>query len=132
MRIGIIGHSERPTDELELVKLIKAGIALAKGDRSWDDITIVSKLVSEGIPLLAYKIAKAQRVKTMGIASPSAVSDDWMLCDRFLITDDESNAFLLAIDSLICIGGGPMCLEEVRRAKLERIPVFEIELPKLN
>ena len=130
MRIGIIGHSEQLFDEFELEKLIKAGIALAKGDRSWDDITIVSKLVSQGIPLLAYKIAKASHIKTMGVSSPSSISDDWVLCDRHLVTHDESSAFLFAIDALICIGGGPICREEVRLAKADGIPVFEVDLPK--
>jgi hypothetical protein len=131
MRIGIIGHSGQLFDEFELEKLIKAGIALAKGNRSWDDITIVSKRISQEIPLLVYKIAKAKQIKTMGVASPLSISDDWALCDRLLITHDESSAFLFAIDALICIGGGPICREEVRLAKADFIPVFEVDLPQL-
>ena len=125
-RIGVVGFSRSQFDHeaarLALERSLDPMIALA-ADRV---VELVSGLTNQGVPRLAYELAVARGIRTVGISARQAlrvrsgvfaVDETILVGQRF---GDESAAFIAYIDALIRIGGGPQSRHEAElfRTKL--------------
>lgn len=118
-RVGVVGFSRSQFDHeaarLALERSLDPMIALAAGRV----IEIVSGLTNQGVPKLAYELAVARRIRTVGISARQALrvrSGVFAVDQQILVGQrfgDESAAFIAYIDALIRIGGGPQSRHEV-------------------
>lgn len=101
--------------------LARAGVAPGEAE-------LVSGLTNQGVPRLAYELAAALGMRTVGVSARQAlrvraglfpVDERVIVGERF---GDESAVFLARIDVLIRIGGGPQSRREAEafRAQLEQ------------
>jgi hypothetical protein len=130
IRIGVVGFSRSQFDHDEARAALRACLdeVLARAGISPCDAELVSGLTNQGVPRLAYELAAALGMRTVGVSARQALRvragvypvDERVIAGaRF---GDESAAFLARIDVLIRIGGGPQSRREAAafRARLER------------
>lgn len=117
-RIGVVGFSRSQFDHdaarVCLASSLDHMIALTAGR----PLEIVSGLTNQGVPKLAYELAVARGIRTVGISARQALrvrSGVFAVDERILVGQrfgDESAAFIAYIDALIRIGGGPQSRHE--------------------
>lgn len=130
LRIGVVGFSRSQFDHDEARAKLRECVeaALARAGVAPGDAELVSGLTNQGVPRLAYELAAALGMRTVGVSARQAlrvragvfpVDEQVIVGERF---GDESAAFLARIDVLIRIGGGPQSRREAEafRAELER------------
>jgi len=136
LNIGVIGYSSKDFDEKSAKALLSLAIDIAIEShlKKKDEVMIVSGLSDVGIPSLAYDIAKKNKWKTMGVACKLVMDYDLFPVDEKKIVGeewgDESQTLIDNIDVLIRVGGGWQSAKEVEMARIEKIPVYEYDLPK--
>lgn len=135
LRVGIVGYSAQSFDR-DYARAILINQLRSLKIKEGRNIEVVSGLTWLGIPGLAYEVATALDLRTVGIACKKARNYECFPCDEvFLIGEDwgqESDMFLSSIDMLIRIGGGKQSHAECARAKAKGIPVVEFELATLT
>jgi hypothetical protein len=129
LRIGVVGFSQRHFDQEAARDHLRRRITplVADAARDGSAIEIVSGLTNQGVPALAYELARELGVTTVGISAKQALraSAGVFPVDRRILVGkrygDESAVFIASIDTLVRIGGGPQSRREVElfRAKLE-------------
>jgi hypothetical protein len=125
-RIGVVGYSQRHFDHeaarAHLRRFVTALLELPEAARPPE---IVSGLTNQGVPKLAYELARELGLPTVGIAARQAlrVRAGLFPVDRQILVGerfgDESPVLIAYIDKLIRVGGGPQSRAEVElfRAK---------------
>lgn len=121
LRIGVVGFSSPRFDHdqarVELRRLL--GALLEGWQGSPADVEVVSGLTNQGVPKIAYELARELGLRTVGISAKQAlrvragvfpVDRRWIVGDRF---GDESQVFVDYIDALIRVGGGKQSRAEV-------------------
>jgi hypothetical protein len=119
LKIGIVGFSRNAFDKPAARVLLREhlnGLVVRHPNRA---IEIVSGYTAQGVPLIAYELAKEFKMITVGFSAKQAlqVRAGTFPCDKEIIVGerfgDESEAFVRYIDGLIRIGGGPQSRREV-------------------
>jgi hypothetical protein len=124
-RIGVVGFSRSQFDHEEAKLRLRECVAavLARAGATPADAELVSGLTNQGVPRLAYELARELGMRTVGVSARQAlrvrsgvfpVDEQLVVGQRF---GDESEAFLARIDVLIRIGGGPQSRGETERFK---------------
>jgi hypothetical protein len=123
LKIGIVGFSRNQFDQKQARTLLRAylqAIRIKHGDRT---IEIVSGYTAQGVPLIAYELAKEFGMQTVGFSAKQAlrVRAGVYPCDKEIIVGerfgDESTACVAYVDGLNRIGGGPQSRREVELFK---------------
>ncbi|BBM86516.1 hypothetical protein [Candidatus Uabimicrobium amorphum] len=122
LKIGVVGYSRPQFDQEKATEMLKKGIAqfMEQFNAAKPNVEIVSGLTNVGIPKLAYEIAVAESLTTVGISAEEAlkVSCGIFAVDKQIIEGknfgDESQTFIDYIDCLIRVGGGEQSHEEVK------------------
>lgn len=132
LRIGIVGFSQRHFDHDAAREHLRRFIAAILDCEEAKAATpeLVSGLTNQGVPKLAYELARELGLVTVGIAPRQAarVRAGLFPVDRKLIVGerfgDESPVFIACIDKLVRVGGGPQSRAEVDlfRAKYNHDP----------
>ena len=120
-RIGVVGFSSPHFDQdqarVELRRLLRALLERWPGPLA--DVEVVSGLTNQGVPKIAYELARELGLRTVGISARQAlrvragvfpVDRRWLVGDRF---GDESQDFIAYVDALIRVGGGEQSRAEV-------------------
>lgn len=123
-RIGVVGFSRSQFDHDAARRALAAGLDRLAAGR--DDCAVVSGLTNQGVPKLAYELAVARGLRTVGISARQALrvrAGVFPVDERILVGarfGDESAAFVAYIDALLRVGGGPQSRREVElyRARL--------------
>ncbi|HVH99706.1 MAG TPA: hypothetical protein VM869_13385 [Enhygromyxa sp.] len=127
LRIGVVGFSQRHFDHeaarAHLRRLVTT--LLERPEAQAAPPEIVSGLTNQGVPKLAYELARELGLVTVGIAARQAlrVRAGLFPVDRKILVGerfgDESHVLIDYIDKLIRVGGGPQSRAEVElfRAK---------------
>jgi hypothetical protein len=127
LRIGVVGFSQRHFDHeaarAQLRRFVSALLERPEAKAAAPEI--VSGLTNQGVPKLAYELARELGLITVGIAARQAlrVRAGLFPVDRRILVGerfgDESPILIDYIDKLIRIGGGPQSRAEVElfRAK---------------
>ena len=131
--IGVIGFSRSQFDQDDARAKLRECVdeVLARSGVTPADAELVSGLTNQGVPRLAYELATALGMRTVGVSARQAlrvragvfpVDEKVIVGARF---GDESTTFLARIDVLIRIGGGPQSRREAEafRTRLEQIGV---------
>lgn len=117
MRIGVMGYSTTPFDEIKARRLIRTYFSSVISNRP----VIVSGLSNIGVPGLAYDIARQLGLSTVGIACSKVYTYPCYPCDEVIIVGDkwgdESTTFVTYCDSFLAVGGGKQTRSEVEMAK---------------
>jgi hypothetical protein len=127
LRIGVVGFSRRHFDHEAArahLRRFVGGLLEHPGARDRPP-EIVSGLTNQGVPKLAFELARELQLPTMGISAKQAlrVRSGLFPVDRQMLVGerfgDESPTFIAYIDTLIRVGGGPQSRAEVElfRAK---------------
>jgi len=123
LKIGVVGFSRNQFDQAAARTYLRdffRHLREKHGDRS---IEIVSGYTAQGVPLIAYELAREFGMQTVGFSARQAlrVRAGVFPCDKELIVGerfgDESVAFVAYIDGMIRIGGGPQSRREVELFK---------------
>jgi hypothetical protein len=131
LKIGVVGFSRNQFDQVAARKHLYSFFQHLRekhGDRS---IEIVSGYTAQGVPLIAYELAREFGMQTVGFSAKQAlgVRVGVFPCDKEIIVGarfgDESEAFVAYIDGMIRIGGGPQSRREVEMFKT-LYPVSEL------
>jgi hypothetical protein len=127
LRIGVVGFSQRHFDHAAARAHLRRFIVglLERPEARATPPEVVSGLTNQGVPKLAFELARELQLPTMGISAKQAlrVRSGLFPVDRKMIVGerfgDESPTFIAYIDTLIRIGGGPQSHAEVElfRAK---------------
>lgn len=121
LRIGVVGFSQRHFDhEAARAHLRRFVTALLERPEARSGTPeIVSGLTNQGVPKLAYELARELGLVTVGIAARQAlrVRAGLFPVDRKILVGerfgDESPVLIDYIDKLLRIGGGPQSRGEV-------------------
>lgn len=127
LRIGVVGFSQRYFDHAAArahLRRFLTGV-LERPEAQQGQPELVSGLTNQGVPKLAYELARELGLVTVGIAARQAlrVRAGLFPVDRQILVGerfgDESELFIASIDTLIRVGGGPQSRAEVElfRAK---------------
>jgi hypothetical protein len=121
VKIGVVGFSQRHFDheaaQLHLRRFVSELLELPECVATAPEI--VSGLTNQGVPKLAYELARELGLPTVGIAARQAlrVRAGLFPVDRRIIVGerfgDESPVLINYIDKLIRVGGGPQSRAEV-------------------
>lgn len=118
-RIGVVGFSKSTFDQATAATLLAGALDLVLASNPTAAYELVSGLTAQGVPKLAYELAIARGIPTVGFSARQAlrvragvfaVTKQILVGERF---GDESAAFVAYIDALIRIGGGPQSRHEV-------------------
>jgi hypothetical protein len=130
LRIGVVGFSRSQFDHDEARAKLRECVdsILARAGVAPADAELVSGLTNQGVPRLAYELAAALGMRTVGVSARQALrvrAGVFPVDERVIVGarfGDESAAFLARIDVLIRIGGGPQSRREAEafRARLEQ------------
>jgi hypothetical protein len=119
-RIGIVGSSRDLKDSRRASLLLKECLSHIMSGRPAGECEIVSGYSGIGIPLLAYQLADAAGIATVGLSAREVLEAGHALfpVSRVILKGehfgDESGFFVGYIDALIRIGGGPQSRREVK------------------
>jgi len=121
-RIGVVGFSRETFDHeaarAHLRRFVSDLLARERGPDKPLPV-IVSGWTNQGVPRLAYELARELGLGTVGISARAAlraragrfpVDESIVVGERY---GDESEAFIAYIDVLIRVGGGPQSRREV-------------------
>ena len=123
LKIGVVGFSRNQFDQEKARTLLRAYLGVLRRRHGKRTIEIVSGYTAQGVPLIAYELAKEFGMQTVGLSAKQAlrVRAGVYPCDKKIIVGgrfgDESAAFVEYIDGLIRIGGGPQSRHEVELFK---------------
>lgn len=130
--IGIIGYSAKPFDIEEANDILTEIYDNLEEKYPDDEIWILSGLTNVGIPKLAYEMAKAYELPTVGLSCRKALDCDCYEVDQTIIYGenwgDDSPQLMREVDELYRIGGGDIAMKEAQMAKDLGIPVTEYDL----
>ncbi|MEZ4380146.1 MAG: hypothetical protein R3A79_02270 [Nannocystaceae bacterium] len=145
LRIGVVGFSSPHFDQDEARRALRRllGALLDRWAGASADVEVVSGLTDQGVPKIAYELARELGLRTAGISARQAlrVRAGVFPVDRRVIVGerfgDESQVFVASIDALIRVGGGPQSRAEVElfRGRFAARPdaladrLFEVEIP---
>src|SRR5689334_10511841 len=123
IRIGVVGFSRRHFDHAEANARLRECIAavLARANVGPDDAELVSGLTNQGVPKLAYELARELGMRTVGVSAKQALrarAGMFPVDERVIVGErygDESDALFQRIDVLIRIGGGPQSRRETEQ-----------------
>lgn len=128
LRIGVVGFSRSQFDHDEARARLRECVdaVLAGAGAAPVEAELVSGLTNQGVPRLAYELAAALGMRTVGVSARRALrvrAGVFPVDERVIVGEqfgDESEAFLDRIDVLIRIGGGPQSRREAAafRARL--------------
>ncbi len=132
--IGVVGYSGGKFDKDIANALLAIAFDIVEKTLKEKDYAIVSGLSDIGIPALAYRMAKKNGWKTVGLSAEEVKQYECFPVDEEIIVGkkfgDESEKFIDYIDVLVRVGGGKQSLKEVEMAKKKNIPVYEYDLPE--
>lgn len=131
-KIGIVGEidfeSEKDAARLLLRHAINMAIMEEGGGRP---VEIVTGLVNEGIPALAFELALERKYKTAGISTEEAWDYEWLPVDQCVLDclqwGEQRMLFRNYIHALVRIGGGKQPLEDVAAVRKTGKPVYEFD-----
>jgi hypothetical protein len=121
LRIGVVGFSREQFDQPAARAALRECVdrALAVANTTPDRAELVSGLTNQGVPRLAYELAKELGIRTVGVSAKQALrvrAGVFPVDERVIVGErfgDESEAFLARIDVLIRVGGGAQSRGEV-------------------
>lgn len=137
LNIGVVGYGHVPFDRDEALRLLGEGLdAVLVDNPTATSINLISALTDQGIPALAYSIAKERGWKTIAVACTEARGRSCSPVDMHLIvgdtwSDTNTNFFALC-DAIVRIGGGKRCAAEVVEFARKGGKLYQHELPRLT
>lgn len=126
-RIGVVGFSRPHFDHDAARAYLREcyGIVLARAGVAPADAEVVSGLTNQGVPRLAYELARELGMRTVGVSARQALrvrAGVWAVDEQIIVGQrfgDESATLLARIDVLIRIGGGPQSRRETELFKAQ-------------
>lgn len=120
VKIGVVGFSQRHFDQRAARDHLRRFIvALVERSAADEKPWLVSGLTNQGVPKLAYELARELGLRTVGISARQALrarAGQFPVDERMIVGaryGDESDAFIAYIDALVRVGGGPQSRREV-------------------
>ncbi|MDC3379244.1 hypothetical protein OAX78_03075 [Planctomycetota bacterium] len=121
IRIGVVGFSRKHFDQATATRELRSILQelLATLLEPHPDVEIVSGLTNQGVPRIAYQLARELNLKTVGVSARRALrvrAGVYPVDERIIQGEefgDESEAFVNMVDLLIRIGGRPQSRHEV-------------------
>ena len=122
-RIGVVGFSRSQFDHAAAEAALSSSLDQLLARARSGAVELVSGLTNQGVPKLAYQLAVARGLRTVGLSARQALrvrAGVFPVDERIIVGQrfgDESAAFIAYIDALIRIGGGPQSRREVELFK---------------
>lgn len=123
LKIGVVGFSRNAFDKKATQSKLQHILEQLTIGEEAQNFELVSGYTASGVPLIAYHLADAMGIPTVGFSAKQAlrvksgvhpVKKVILIGERF---GEESTAFIDYIDVLIRIGGGPQSRQEVELFK---------------
>lgn len=127
--VGVVGYSTTAFDESRALTYLQ-DVLLDELQRH-PGLVVVSGGTELGVPKLAYQVADALHVPTVGVICTEGRGYELHAVDLLLVEGrtwgDESWLFLNLLDALYRVGGGQQSHAEVGLARELGLPVTEFE-----